>query len=121
VEFARIEQSVLHGLKQGNEVLARIHEEMSIENVEKLMSETREAIAYQQEIDEMLSTRMTADEEDEVLKELEAIRQELAEPKVKLPTVPSDRPVLVKEDDPVAQPESRGQPTKEGRVAVPAS
>jgi Snf7 len=48
VEFARIEQSVLHGLKQGNEVLARIHEEMSIENVEKLMSETREAIAYQQ-------------------------------------------------------------------------
>lgn len=39
---------MLHGLKQGNEVLARIHEEMSIENVEKLMSETREAIAYQQ-------------------------------------------------------------------------
>ena len=47
MEFALIEVSVLHGLKQGNEVLARIHEEMSIENVEKLMSETREAIAYQ--------------------------------------------------------------------------
>jgi charged multivesicular body protein 6 len=38
----------MHGLKQGNEVLAQIHKEMSIENVEKLMSETKEAIAYQQ-------------------------------------------------------------------------
>jgi charged multivesicular body protein 6 len=37
----------MHGLKQGNEVLAQIHKEMSIEDVEKLMSETKEAIAYQ--------------------------------------------------------------------------
>jgi len=37
----------MHGLKQGNEVLSQIHKEMSIEDVEKLMSETKEAIAYQ--------------------------------------------------------------------------
>lgn len=48
VEFSLIEVSVMHGLKQGNEVLAQIHKEMSIEDVEKLMSETKEAIAYQQ-------------------------------------------------------------------------
>lgn len=37
----------MHGLQQGNKVLSEIHSEMSIENVEKLMSETQEAIAYQ--------------------------------------------------------------------------
>ena len=34
-------------LKQGNEVLKQIHSEMSLENVEKLMSDTADAVAYQ--------------------------------------------------------------------------
>lgn len=47
IEFSLVQVSVLHGLKQGNEVLKEIHKEMSIENVEKLMEETAEARAYQ--------------------------------------------------------------------------
>lgn len=43
-----MEASILHGLKQGNAVLAEIHKEMNIESVERLMGETQEAIAYQQ-------------------------------------------------------------------------
>ena len=39
---------MLHGLKQGNEVLKEIHKEMNIESVEKLLDETAEARAYQQ-------------------------------------------------------------------------
>jgi len=42
-----VEVSVLHGLKQGNEVLKQIHIEMNIESVEKLLDETAEARAYQ--------------------------------------------------------------------------
>jgi hypothetical protein len=38
---------VLHGLKQGNEVLKEIHRELNVENVEKLLEETAEARAYQ--------------------------------------------------------------------------
>ena len=46
----------MHGLQQGNKVLSEIHKEMSIENVEKLMSETQEAIAYQRvRLDELLT------------------------------------------------------------------
>lgn len=46
----------MHGLQQGNKVLSEIHKEMSIENVEKLMSETQEAIAYQRvRLDELLN------------------------------------------------------------------
>jgi len=40
--------SVLHGLQEGNAVLAQIHKEMDIESVEKLLSETQEAREYQQ-------------------------------------------------------------------------
>lgn len=43
-----MEVSVLHGLKQGNEVLKEIHKEMNVESVEKLLEETAEAREYQQ-------------------------------------------------------------------------
>ncbi|KDN52789.1 Snf7-domain-containing protein [Tilletiaria anomala UBC 951] len=76
IEFAQIEQAVLHGLKQGNEVLKDIHRVMKIESVEKLMEETAEAQAAQREIDEMLSSQMTAEEEEAVMKELEEIEKE---------------------------------------------
>lgn len=47
IEFSLVEVSVLHGLKQGNEVLKEIHREMSLESVERLMEETQEAREYQ--------------------------------------------------------------------------
>ena len=48
MEFALIQKDVLFGLQQGTSVLKEIHAEMGgIENVEKLMGETEEAIAYQ--------------------------------------------------------------------------
>jgi charged multivesicular body protein 6 len=48
IEFELVQVSVLHGLKQGNEVLKEIHREMNIESVEQLLEETAEARAYQQ-------------------------------------------------------------------------
>jgi hypothetical protein len=49
VEFALIQKDVLFGLQQGTRVLSDIHKEMGgIENVEKLMGESADAIAYQQ-------------------------------------------------------------------------
>ena len=47
IEFSLVEVSVLHGLKQGNEVLKAIHAEMSVESVERLLEETAEAREYQ--------------------------------------------------------------------------
>ncbi|KAG5983605.1 hypothetical protein E4U55_007775, partial [Claviceps digitariae] len=49
VEFALIQKDVVFGLQQGTRVLKKIHAEMGgLENVEKLMGETAEEIAYQQ-------------------------------------------------------------------------
>lgn len=47
IEFSLVEVSVLHGLKQGNEVLKEIHKELNVEGVERLLEETAEAREYQ--------------------------------------------------------------------------
>ncbi|KAM0300937.1 hypothetical protein HYE67_004779 [Fusarium culmorum] len=91
VEFALIQKDVVFGLQQGTKVLKEIHTEMGgIENVEKLMGETADAIAYQQEVSDLLGGRMTNQDEQEVEDELEALEAELAGPvpAERLPDVP---------------------------------
>ncbi|KAJ8318665.1 hypothetical protein KUTeg_003756 [Tegillarca granosa] len=49
LEFAQIESQVVQGLKTGNESLKKLHRLMSLEDVEKIMDETRESIDYQRQ------------------------------------------------------------------------
>jgi charged multivesicular body protein 6 len=42
-----VEKDIIFGLQQGNKVLKALHAEMRLEDVEKLMEETAEAVAYQ--------------------------------------------------------------------------
>lgn len=123
VEFASVQKDVVFGLKQGTAVLKQIHAEMGgIENVEKLLGENEEARAYQKEIGDMLSGKMSNEDEDEVENELEALQNELDDlkegpkigllpdapkvrllpnaPKVRLlPDAPKEDPVADEEDD----------------------
>ncbi|RFU80841.1 snf7 family [Trichoderma arundinaceum] len=92
VEFAQIQKDVIFGLQQGTKVLSEIHAEMGgIEHVEKLMGENAEAIAYQNEISEMLGTRITAQDEEEVEDELAALEAEMSGVNQTLPSVPNAR------------------------------
>jgi len=105
IEFSLIEVSILHGLKQGNEVLKEIHREMSIESVEKLMEETQEAREYQREIGDLLANRLTLEEEDAVqaeLLEMQAATLEQVEPVLhdKLPSVPTEQPSVAETEEP---------------------
>jgi len=118
IEFSLVEVSVLHGLKQGNDVLKEIHKEMNIESVEKLLDESHEAQAYQREIDEMLSNQLTLDDEDAVQSELKTLQAEAlqeTEPmqRINLPSVPSTEPTV-----PVADGEREAGREQE-RVPVP--
>ncbi|KAK4236162.1 charged multivesicular body protein 6 [Achaetomium macrosporum] len=93
VEFALIQKDVLFGLQQGTKVLKEIQREMGgIENVEKLMGETAEAIAYQREIGEILAGRMSNQDEEEVEDEIAALEAEVARSesgqRIQLPNVP---------------------------------
>ncbi|XP_029945571.1 charged multivesicular body protein 6-like isoform X1 [Salarias fasciatus] len=87
IEFMQIEMKVIEGLKVGNDCLKSMHEIMSIEDVERILDETQEAIEYQRQIDEMLAGSLTQEDEDAVLAELEAITQG---EDVALPEVPTE-------------------------------
>ncbi|KAH7249390.1 hypothetical protein NCS57_00692600 [Fusarium keratoplasticum] len=109
VEFALIQKDVLFGLQQGTKVLQEIHAEMGgIEHVEKLMGETADAIAYQQEVSDMLGGRISNQDEEEVEEELLALEAEVAQ---ELPSVPiAQPPVAEQRQEQEAQAERRKQP-----------
>ncbi|KAM3921705.1 charged multivesicular body protein 6 [Leptodactylus fuscus] len=86
IEFAQIEMKVIEGLKIGNDCLKKMHEVMSIEEVERIMDETQEGIEYQRQIDELLAGSLTSEDEEAILEELEAITQE----ELELPEAPQE-------------------------------
>ncbi|KAF9915719.1 Vacuolar protein sorting-associated protein 20 [Lobosporangium transversale] len=87
IEHALVEKQIFDGLAAGNQVLKELHKDMSLSDVEKLMDETAESIAYQNEIDEMLSTRLSVAEEEDIERELdEMVAQETTD---MLPNVPT--------------------------------
>ncbi|KAK2829420.1 hypothetical protein Q7C36_017410 [Tachysurus vachellii] len=88
LEFAQIEVKFLEGLKVGNDCLKKMHEALSIEEVERIMEETQDAIEYQKQIDEMVAGSLSQEDEEAVLAELEAITQD--EDEFELPEVPTE-------------------------------
>ncbi|KAL3247521.1 hypothetical protein MRX96_056954 [Rhipicephalus microplus] len=76
IEFAQIEIQVVEGLKVGNESLKKLHEVLSVEAIEKIMNETQEGIEKQKEIDDLLSGQLSAEDDEAVLAELEALVSE---------------------------------------------
>lgn len=101
LEFAQIEANVVQRLAEGNASLKKMHELLSIEDVEKIMDETAAGIEYQREIDELLSGGLTNEDEEDVAAELEKLlqdseQQKKAEPgkvedkEIQLPDVPME-------------------------------
>ncbi|KAG0297759.1 Vacuolar protein sorting-associated protein 20 [Linnemannia gamsii] len=86
IEQAMVEKQVFAGLAAGNQVLKELHKEMSLADVEKLMDETADSIAYQNEIDELLSTRLSVADEEDIERELDLMVEE--ETKAMLPNTP---------------------------------
>ncbi|KAK7746895.1 Vacuolar protein sorting-associated protein 20 [Cytospora paraplurivora] len=121
VEFALIQKDVVFGLQQGTKVLKEIHTEMGgIEHVEKLMGETADAIAYQDEVSEMLGGKISNQDEDEVEDELAALEAELIEPQTQpLPNVPNTE-LPAQETEPEVQP-ARVKQREAGQQAMLAS
>jgi len=72
IDEAELTAETMIAMKQGTEALKALNEEMSLEDVERIMDETQEAIEYQQEVDELLSGKLGSDDEDAV--ELEFLR-----------------------------------------------
>ncbi|PVU91573.1 hypothetical protein BB559_004067 [Furculomyces boomerangus] len=93
IEFSLIQKDVLFGLRQGNSVLQKLNKEMNIEDVENLLSETRDAIEYQNEISALLETNLSAEAEESVIKEYQELEQMMADKLVleQLPSIPVNK------------------------------
>lgn len=104
IEFAQMEINVAQGLKKGNEALKKMHQLMTVEDVERIMDDTREGIEYQRELDQMLAGQFTQADEEDILNELDELLADQQE-EIDLPAVPTtklpeveqaERPVVVK-------------------------
>ncbi|XP_042210264.1 charged multivesicular body protein 6-A-like [Homarus americanus] len=112
IEFSQIELQVVDSLKVGNESLKQINEMLSVEDVERILDETQEAVEKQQEIDALLSGGLLTEEDETAVEEeldaiiAEAVQKQLPEaptavenPEVLLPDVPETLPEPEKEKE----------------------
>ena len=108
LEYAQIEIKVVEGLKSGNEALNELHKIISIDDVEKLMADTQDAVEYQREIDELLGTQLTQEDEESLLRELDEITKGEEDRLIeRLPEVPSGGAEISPVRTAVKQPEKR--------------
>uniref|UniRef100_A0A1B0BGF0 Uncharacterized protein n=1 Tax=Glossina palpalis gambiensis TaxID=67801 RepID=A0A1B0BGF0_9MUSC len=99
IEYAQVEANVVNALKQGNEALKKMHAMVDINEIERIMDETREGVEKQREIDSLLSEALSEQDENDVLIELDALVAEEEAEKFKLPEVPQDELSLPSADE----------------------
>ncbi|EPS66775.1 hypothetical protein M569_08002, partial [Genlisea aurea] len=96
VELASKQKAVFESLKAGNNAVQAIQSEISLDDVQKLMDDTAEAKAYQEEISAILGEKLSPEDEDEVLAEFENLEAQITVQE--LPKVPSAVSRTEKED-----------------------
>lgn len=97
IQFAEMQMKVFDALKEGKDALERINSQMSVDDVEQLMEDTAEAIAYQQEIEEVLGNALTEADNELVEAEYAALMaedEEIDPDVLDLPAVPN-KPIPV--------------------------
>ncbi|KAL0249644.1 hypothetical protein GEMRC1_004873 [Eukaryota sp. GEM-RC1] len=130
VEDAEIQAAVMEGITEGNSLLRKIGEEMSVEKVEMIMDELRDHQQNHEEISRLLTDSLSTEDIDSVEDEYESLLNEVSTSQLlefneKTPVLPTTPVTVVPQADVSAESseeemkeEEKSPPTKSKRVAV---
>lgn len=90
IEQAKVQKTVFEALRQGTDYLQKVNQQLSLDDVEKLMEDTKEAYEYQQQVNEALTREGVVVDEGELLEQLDQLDAEEALA-VDLPEVPKQQ------------------------------
>lgn len=91
IEWEAANMEVMRALQAGNAALNKLHEEMSVEDVENLLAETNEAIETENQINLLLAGQFNAQDDEELQRELAELMGE-APAQSAVPTVANPTP-----------------------------
>ncbi|KAL3114200.1 hypothetical protein niasHT_014044 [Heterodera trifolii] len=91
MEMAQINKEVFDNLRLGTEAMKALNETISLDEVERLMEESKEAQEFQEELSTILGQQMSEEDNDMVEEEFERMLSE------QMPAVPTEQPTDTKE------------------------
>lgn len=103
IELASKQKAVFESLKAGNNAMKAIQGEINLDDVQKLMDDTAEAKAYQEEIGAILGEKLSAEDEEDILAEFENLESQMN--LQDLPEVPSMVPSAAEDEEELELPD----------------
>ncbi|GAX73865.1 hypothetical protein CEUSTIGMA_g1315.t1 [Chlamydomonas eustigma] len=96
IETSKQQVRMVEALQKGTEALKQLQKLLSVDDVKKLMEDTAEAKAYQDELKQLLGQSLSTEDDEAVAAEMSALEEEELQLQLaEFPKVPETQPTIV--------------------------